>query len=116
MPQYRLRAERRADRLEVAAAADGNQAKDANERANNYMLAVVLLAAALFFAGLSTKLEGETAQRVPRPRLGGLPGCRDLDGDPCRWSSRPSSPDENRTRATRVKVSRANHYTTGPRA
>ena len=25
------------------------------------------------------------------------------------------SPDENRTRATRVKISRANHYTTGPK-
>ena len=64
MPQYRLRAETRADRLEVAAAADSNQAKDANQRANNYMLAVVLLATSLFFAGLSTKLEGEAAQRV----------------------------------------------------
>ena len=64
MPQFRLRAETRADRLEVAGAADSNQAKDANQRANNYMLAVVLLATALFFAGLSTKLESETAQRL----------------------------------------------------
>jgi hypothetical protein len=64
MPQYRLQAEARADRLEVSAAADTDQAKDANQHANNYMLAVVLLATALFFAGLSTKLEGVTAQRV----------------------------------------------------
>jgi hypothetical protein len=64
MPQYRLGAETRADRLELAAAANSDQAKDANERANNYMLAVVLLATALFFAGLSTKLEGERAQRL----------------------------------------------------
>ena len=64
MPQYRLRAETRADRLEVAGAADSDQAKEANQRANNYMLAVVLLATALFFAGLSTKLESETAQSL----------------------------------------------------
>ena len=64
MPQYRLRAETRANRLELAAAADSNRAKDANQRANDYMAAVVLLATSLFFAGLSTKLEGETAQRV----------------------------------------------------
>jgi hypothetical protein len=64
VPQYSLRAETRADRLEVAAAANSDQAKDANQRSNNYMLGVVLLATALFFAGLSTKLEGETARRV----------------------------------------------------
>jgi hypothetical protein len=64
MPQYRLRTEAQANRLEVEAAADSDQSKDANQRANNYMLAVVLLATSLFFAGLSTKLEGVTAQRV----------------------------------------------------
>jgi hypothetical protein len=64
VPQYSLRAETRADRLEVAAAASSDQSKDANQRSNNYMLGVVLLATALFFAGLSTKLEGETARRV----------------------------------------------------
>jgi hypothetical protein len=64
MPQYRLGTEARANRLEVDAAGDTDQAKDANQHANNYMLAVVLLATALFFAGLSTKLEGVTAQRV----------------------------------------------------
>jgi len=57
MPQYRLAANTEADRLEAAAAADSNKAKDANERANSYMLAVVLFASALFFAGVSTKLE-----------------------------------------------------------
>jgi hypothetical protein len=58
MPQYRLAANTEADRLEAAAAVDSNTAKDANERANSYMLGVVLFASALFFAGLSTKLEG----------------------------------------------------------
>jgi hypothetical protein len=56
MPQYRLRASAEADRLEAAAALGSEQAKAANERADNYMLAVVLFASALFFAGLSTKL------------------------------------------------------------
>ena len=57
MPQYRLAANTEADRLDGAAAVDSDKAKDANERANDYMLAVVLFASALFFAGLSTKLE-----------------------------------------------------------
>lgn len=57
MPEYRLAANAEAQRLEAAAGVDSNAAKDANERANAYMLAVVLFASALFFAGLSTKLE-----------------------------------------------------------
>ena len=59
MPQYRLKASAEAERLEVAAAADSQQAKAANERADNYMLAVVLFASALFFAGISTRLKTE---------------------------------------------------------
>jgi len=57
MPQYRLKSSSEADRLEAKAAADSQHAKAANERADNYMLAVVLFASALFFAGISTKLE-----------------------------------------------------------
>jgi len=57
LPQYRLSASARADRSELAAAAHAQAAKDANQRADNYMLAVVLFASALFFAGISTKLE-----------------------------------------------------------
>jgi hypothetical protein len=64
LPQYRLRAARQADRLELQAAADSAGAKDANERADNYMLAVVLFASSLFFAGLSTKLHTSTARLV----------------------------------------------------
>jgi len=63
MPQYRLRASVEADRLETSAAAASEGAKEANQRADNYMLAVVLLAAALFFAGMSTKM------RVPGVRI-----------------------------------------------
>jgi hypothetical protein len=62
MHQYRLASSRRADRLELAAGAESQVAQDANERADNYMLAVVLFAASLFFAGISTKLE------IPRMR------------------------------------------------
>jgi hypothetical protein len=57
MPQYRLTASTRADNLESTAAAESLQAKDANQRADNYMLAVVLFASSLFFAGISTKLQ-----------------------------------------------------------
>ena len=62
MPQYRLRAAARADRLESVADAASQGAKDANQHADNYMLAVVLFASSLFFAGLSTKLEFRTAR------------------------------------------------------
>ena len=62
MPQDRLQAAARADRLESVADAASQGAKDANQHADNYMLAVVLFASSLFFAGLSTKLEFRTAQ------------------------------------------------------
>jgi hypothetical protein len=62
MQQYRLGTEARADRLEVAAAADSDRAKEANQHADNYMLAVVLLATSLFFAGLSIKLGSPKTQ------------------------------------------------------
>jgi hypothetical protein len=56
MPQYRLKATAEAERLERSAAAASDHAKEANERADNYMLAVVLFATSLFFAGISAKL------------------------------------------------------------
>ena len=62
MPQYRLKASADAVRLEKTAAADSEQSREANQRANNYMLAVVLFASALFFAGISSKLETLTAR------------------------------------------------------
>jgi hypothetical protein len=62
MRQYRLQTSSEADRMEVKAAAASNSAKDANERADNYMLAVVLFASALFFAGISTKLKSMRAR------------------------------------------------------
>jgi hypothetical protein len=62
MPQYRLKASDEAERLEATAAAASEQAKEANQRADNYMLAVVLFASSLFFAGISTKLQTPRAR------------------------------------------------------
>jgi hypothetical protein len=64
MPQYRLEARAEADRLEADAEAWAAKARTNVQRATNYVLAVVLFAAALFLAGMSTKL------RLPRMRLG----------------------------------------------
>ena len=64
LPQYRLGAMQEADRLEAAAAAASERAKDANERADNYMLAVVLFASSLFFAGISVKLPSPGTRAV----------------------------------------------------
>jgi hypothetical protein len=64
LPEYRLKATQEAERLEATAAADSERAKDANQRADNYMLAVVLFASSLFFAGLSAKLDSERATAI----------------------------------------------------
>jgi len=64
MHQYRLKAKTRADHLDAIAAADSQVAKDANERADNDMLAVVLFATSLFFAGMSTKLQASSMRRA----------------------------------------------------
>jgi len=64
MTQYRLKSEADAQRLETSAAATTERAKKANEHADNYMLAVVLFATALFFAGLSTKMHTVRARTV----------------------------------------------------
>jgi hypothetical protein len=62
MPQYRLKATADAERLEATAATDSARAGKANERAVNYMLAVVLFASSLFFAGISSKLSAQRAR------------------------------------------------------
>jgi hypothetical protein len=64
VPEYRLRAAQKADALEVKAAAESERAKEANRRADNYMLAVVLFASSLFCAGISIKLHSERAKKV----------------------------------------------------
>ncbi len=56
MPQYKLAATAQADRLEAQAGAASAEVGEFIQRADNYSLAVVLFAAALFFAGISTRL------------------------------------------------------------
>jgi hypothetical protein len=56
MPQYRVSEAAKGERLNTAAGVYADEAETATQRADNYVLAVVLLAASLFFAGISTKL------------------------------------------------------------
>lgn len=61
MPQYRPAARAEATMLQTTADAWAAKARTDVQRSTNYVLGVVLFAAALFFAGMSTKL--------PAPRL-----------------------------------------------
>jgi hypothetical protein len=56
MPEYRLEARDEAERLEAVATAEADDASTFNQRSDNYVLAVVLFATSLFFAGISTRL------------------------------------------------------------
>jgi hypothetical protein len=62
LPEYRLAALEQVDRLEAVASADADRVKTDIQRADNYLLAVVLFAAALFFAGISTRLQTARAR------------------------------------------------------
>jgi hypothetical protein len=62
LAQYKLAATARADQLERQAAAHSQDVGRFIQRADNYSLAVVLFAAALFFAGISTRLRSPTAR------------------------------------------------------
>jgi hypothetical protein len=64
LPQYKLAATAKADRLEVQAAAFSQQVGRLIQRADNYALAGVLFAASLFFAGISTRLRSPRARMV----------------------------------------------------
>ena len=64
MPQYKLAATAQADRLEAQAAAFSHDVGDFIQRADNYSLTVVLFAASLFFAGISTRLRSPTTRMV----------------------------------------------------
>lgn len=57
MSEYKVADNQEADRLNAVARDQSEAASAALERADNFMLAVVLFAAALFFAGMSTKLQ-----------------------------------------------------------
>jgi hypothetical protein len=56
LPEYRVAEDSQAERLLAEAERFAASARESNQRSDNYVLAVVLFAAALFFAGISTKL------------------------------------------------------------
>lgn len=56
MPEYRVAAAAEAERLDAEAEESSATVRRNIQRASNYVLAVVLFAVALFFAGMSTKL------------------------------------------------------------
>jgi hypothetical protein len=64
MPQYRIAAARESERLNALAGVYANAAGEANRRADDDILAVVLFATALFFAGISTKLQSLRQREV----------------------------------------------------
>jgi hypothetical protein len=64
MPQYKVAARAQADRLQTQADAYSAQGRANVQQATNYVLAVVLFAVALFFAGMSTKLRARRLQMV----------------------------------------------------
>jgi len=64
MPQYKLAATAEAERLEAKAAAATVSVGQFIQRADNYSLAVVLFAASLFFAGISTRLHSQWSRTV----------------------------------------------------
>jgi type II secretory pathway pseudopilin PulG len=58
MPEYQLQATAEAERLDAESEVTSAAVHRNIQRAGNYVLAVVLFAVALFFAGMSTKLTG----------------------------------------------------------
>jgi hypothetical protein len=64
MPQYRLAANEQAEALEERAADFAAQASVNIDRATRYVLCVVLFAASLFFAGISTRLPTHRGRAV----------------------------------------------------
>ncbi len=64
MPEYQVAENTEATRLDGVAQAEATAASNALERADNFMLAVVLFAVSLFFAGISTKLRAVGQREV----------------------------------------------------
>ena len=62
MPQYKLAATKEEERHEALATAAAYRVRIDIQRADNYMLAVVLFASSLFFAGIPTKLHSQGAR------------------------------------------------------
>jgi hypothetical protein len=64
MPEYRVAAQTEARRLEAEAEVLSATARQNVQRATNYVLCVVLFAAVLFFAGISTRLRTPALRSV----------------------------------------------------
>jgi hypothetical protein len=64
MPEYTLASQAQADELEATAELWATRARENVQRSTNYVLAVVLFAAVLFFAGMSTKLRTARLRRT----------------------------------------------------
>jgi len=64
MPQYRVAEQIQSERLNAVAVAKHAQSQTDHKRADNYVLAVVLFAISLFFAGISTKLRSLRQREV----------------------------------------------------
>jgi hypothetical protein len=64
MPQYKVAAREAAQREDVKAELFSAKGRTDVQRATNYVLCAVLFAAALFFAGMSTKLGTPRMRRV----------------------------------------------------
>lgn len=71
MPEYRLATAQQAARLNTLAGVNADSAGEANQRADDYILAVVLFAISLFFAGVSTKVRS-LRQQEALLAIGGL--------------------------------------------
>jgi hypothetical protein len=64
MPQYRLAATKEAEALDSQAEMWAARARAYVQRSTNYVLGVVLFAAALFFAGMSAQLRSQRLKRL----------------------------------------------------
>jgi hypothetical protein len=64
MSEYRLAAEDEADRLDAEAEVSSATVRRNIQRASNYVLAVVLFAVSLFFAGMSTRLQSPALRKL----------------------------------------------------
>ena len=64
LPEYKLAEAEQAASLDAQATADTEAAARANKNADAYMLAVVLFATALFFAGISSKISSVRQREI----------------------------------------------------
>lgn len=64
MGEYQLAAQADADGFDAEAETKAATVREDIQRSTNYVLAVVLFAVSLFFAGMSTKLHGRRARQV----------------------------------------------------